>query len=403
MSPFFSPNIPATPAGKRKSARITVIDILRGFALLGMILTHSFDSFWHQTRLIHGDGFNLGTIDSLFDLGSDVFLVRKFFTIFSFLFGLGFAMQFQSAKEKGQSLVGRFIWRLLILLMIGTVLNLTINAGKILQTYALLGLVLLFSHTWKKNTLLYLAMFFFSLNLFISLYSSGLIAWAQTFVVAPLNKTGFGSLHIIQGLFTWLAGELFSGRLLMETSLFLFGQYVGRKNVFTENVENRILMRKVAWRGGIIAFVATAALAIIKMSGITVNPAYYKVVNFELAESYLKLIQQTSMSFFYIAVIVTAYNNHYLQKILIWLEPAGKMALTTFIIQAVFILFLHKLQFVQEAGLAATISLGFVFFILQLLFAAWWMSRFRQGPVEWFWRTLTYLEWQPVKKKAPVI
>lgn len=406
MAFLFLPSTPTVATAGGNSSRLSVIDVLRGFALFGMILTHSFNLFWHEIRMDYGDGFGLSPLDSFFDIGADVFLVRKFFTIFSFLFGLGFAMQFQSAKAKGVPIIGRFIWRLLILLLIGSIMNLTINAGKILQIYALLGLVLHFSHTWKAKTLLFFSLSLFGINLVINHFSPSLNALTSIFL-APLTGAQIGESGMVSPLLygglNWFFGELLSGRLLMETSLFLFGQYVGRKNVFTNSMENQLIHKKTAQWGGGIALLSTLAIASVKLSGITQNPAYYQLLNFDLVVAYLKLIQQTSMSFFYIAILVQLYRLGFLKRLLSWLEPAGKMALTTFIIQAIFLLFFQKLALAHSLGLAGTMGIGFMFFALQLVLARLWMSHYRQGPVEWIWRTITYLKWQPVRKKPPQI
>lgn len=389
----------------KKKSRITVIDVLRGFALFGMIMTHSFNAFWHQIRLEHGDGFALNALDSLFDTGADVFLVRKFFTIFSFLFGLGFAMQFKRAKEKGKSITGRFIWRLLILLMIGTLLENTIHAGEILQIYAFLGLLLLFSHTWKENTLVFFAVFVFILNLFISQFPNPLSGGAEVPVISHFSSTTTGMVAFfttsVKHFISWIFSGLFSGRLLMEASLFLFGQYVGRKDVFSDTEKNKLLFHHIFRWGGAIALGTTLSIAFLKLSGILQSPVFSENINFHSLLPIMKATQQLSMSFFYIACMVIAYRMDLGKKLLNWLEPAGKMALTTFIIQAVFILFLDNREFVKQAGLAATMAFGFLFFVLQVLFAAVWMSYFSQGPVEWLWRSLTFLKWQSFRRSSP--
>src|SRR4051794_8873386 len=115
--------------------RIGIVDALRGFALFGIIIAHMNNQYYagmpppgHDTMAIK-TGF-----DSALQMIHDIFFVGKFYTIFSFLFGLSFGIQLLNAKAKNQPFVGRFAWRLVILFIIGF-LNHIHYRGDILVIY----------------------------------------------------------------------------------------------------------------------------------------------------------------------------------------------------------------------------------------------------------------------------
>ena len=121
--------------------RIAVVDVLRAIALLGIIITHCAQGFL-AGRPPKPGFMNLTALDGIvMNLGT-LLTFGKFFTIFSFLFGLSFALQMRSAAQKGSAFTGRFTWRLVVLALIALVHN-VFYAGDILIIYAFLGLLLI--------------------------------------------------------------------------------------------------------------------------------------------------------------------------------------------------------------------------------------------------------------------
>jgi uncharacterized membrane protein YeiB len=119
--------------------RISVIDALRGFALFGIIIAHYCDQYYAGMLPPGHENFNVkNTADAILGLLHNIFVFGKFFTIFSFLFGVSFGIQIANAQEKNQAFAGRFVWRLLLLLAIGFADHIFYR-GDILMIYALLG------------------------------------------------------------------------------------------------------------------------------------------------------------------------------------------------------------------------------------------------------------------------
>ncbi|MEA5429486.1 DUF418 domain-containing protein [Arcicella lustrica] len=141
--------------------RILFVDSLRGFALLGMALTHI--RAWFVLSIIP----NIINVKYQNDLASVVvnqfnnfFIVGKFYTIFSLLFGVSFAIQLGQRKDSDKKFIPRFIWRLLILFIIGFIHHVHWN-GDVLGVYAFLGVFLILLRNIGSKTLLSFAFFLF--------------------------------------------------------------------------------------------------------------------------------------------------------------------------------------------------------------------------------------------------
>ena len=134
---------PAPVGPVTRAARIDVIDILRGFALFGILLVNMelFSYPFQQVLLGHGELASFA--DRLAVWGIELLAETKFYPIFSFLFGLGFALQIQRAEQRGTRFVPFYLRRLFILLLIGLAHAVFIWVGDILVLYALLGAILL--------------------------------------------------------------------------------------------------------------------------------------------------------------------------------------------------------------------------------------------------------------------
>jgi uncharacterized protein len=114
-------------------------------------------------------------------------------------------------------------------------------------------------------------------------------------------------------------------------------------------------------------------------------------------------LQQVSLSAFYVAGITLLYWRQPSRGLLPALAPAGRMGLTTYLLQTAFgVTLFYGLGFglLGQVGAAAAVGASLVFFVLQILFAKAWSQRFRMGPVEWLWRSLTWLTPQPNARAA---
>lgn len=141
--------------------RITVIDALRGFSLIGICLIHGMQHFGAMGTMAPQAMFPWeGTLDEIFRWFINYLVFGKFFIIFSCLFGLSFFIQMDRAAQKGVDFRARFLWRLVLLLVIGFVHGLLVRVD-ILLVYALLGFVLVLMYKWPTKLLVGITLFLF--------------------------------------------------------------------------------------------------------------------------------------------------------------------------------------------------------------------------------------------------
>lgn len=407
--------------------RIKIIDVLRGFALLGIIIVHVVEQYYAGDNSIFAKNTPLDTGIIIF---MSIFIIGKFFPIFSFLFGLSFAIQMNQAKKKGKKYTGRFLWRLVILLGIGAV-HQAFYRGDILMLYAILGLVLLICQYFNDKILLILslALVFNAVgfversievgkSLFVS-SSQEQTMQSQESNPAPqtevedYQKANKAYFDLIKTGSWWaiakqnLLGELDdkvnfqigSGRIWLTMGLFILGLYVGRKKIFENLAEHLPLVRRIfkycAWS------IVGSLLIIGTIMGIYQgNPP---------PTPWLMLLGGTifdaanvTLPFLYITGVILLFQKVKWEKILLWLYPVGRMGLTTYVMQAVigtFIFYGYGLNLIGKLGNASLLLMALGIYAIQIIFSRWWLSRFNYGILEWLWRSATYLQWQELKKK----
>ncbi|SFE42229.1 DUF418 domain-containing protein [Thermoflexibacter ruber] len=407
--------------------RIKIIDVLRGFALLGIIIVHVVEQYYAGDSSIFAKNTPLDMGISIF---MGIFIIGKFFPIFSFLFGLSFAIQMNQAKEKGKKYTGRFLWRLVILLGIGAV-HQAFYRGDILMLYAILGLVLLICQYFNDKILLILSLALVlnvvgfverSIEVGKSIFVSS--SQAQTMQsqesnpapqteVEDYQKANKAYFDLIKTGSWWaiakqnLLGELDdkinfqigSGRIWLTMGLFILGLYVGRKRIFENLVEHLPLVRRIfkycAW-----SIVVSLLIVAIVMGIYRGNPP---------PAPWLMLLGGTifdaanvTLPFLYITGVILLFQKVKWEKILLCLYPVGRMGLTTYVMQAVigtFIFYGYGLNLIGKLGNASLLLMALGIYAMQIVFSRWWLSRFHYGILEWLWRSATYLQWQELKKK----
>ena len=397
--------------------RITVIDALRGFALLGIIVNHCSQSFLAGPTPPSNPIFNiLSPSDAILGDILSYLTFGKFFTIFSFLFGLSFAIQMDSAAKDGRPFAGRMFWRILILFAIGFIHSM-FYSGDILRIYAFLGVFLLLLRKLNNRFILILGLLLvFNMPLIISRIQSQFAPPPMAQQIEMGKKQGEGFVKMANETFNikqngtladvvkmnfegGLSGTLFfqiiSGRLFITLGLFLLGMWAGRKRIFIENIENRFFFQRVRIWSGVIALIST--LIVIFLGGISFRPpiqGWKGVINATAFD-----IHQITLSVFYISVVTLLYwkTKPALLRLLV---AVGRMGLTTYLCGSAFgalTFFGYGFGLIGHIGVTASVILGIIFFALQIPFSNRWLSKYQFGPVEWLWRSLTYLKIQAWK------
>lgn len=394
-----------------RSGRIESIDVLRGFTLLGIIIVHMVEQYYAGQW---PEQFSQATTQTIPDQITSgfvgIFIIGKFYMIFSFLFGLSFFIQFSKSNSEKNFLL-RFTWRLIILFAIGFIHHLHYR-GDILGIYAVLGLGLLIFHRLPDNYLLALSIFLI-LNIpsvimrgVDAIFPSGdnnIFNGDQRALQAYFNTVKSGSyIEILRANFHEFANKMqfqvISGRLYITFGLFLLGTYAGRKNLFS-NLEQNIPVLKKGLKCSLFTILSAIVFALIifggtQLLGIELPQAVQWMIGGFLADLF-----NTSLAFIYVSGVLLLFCKERWYKRLMVLYPVGRMGLTTYLMQTAFgtlIFFSHGLGLLAEIGAFASFGLALLLFTLQIVFAKFWFRYFSFGPVEWIWRNLTYLKIQPL-------
>jgi len=409
--------------------RIDIVDALRGFALFGIILAHFNNQYFagfpppgHEAMSIKN------SVDPILQGIADIFIFGKFFTIFSFLFGLSFGIQLLNAKEKNKPFLGRFAWRLVILFLIAFIHHIHYR-GDILIIYAVLGFFLLLFLKAGNKWLLVWA-FFFILNGPTAIVNT--VNYIKTKSKPPteqvvqgpppgvdFKKMGedatvyFGKIK--EGDYPWIIKtniskefknkldfQLFSGRLFVTMGLFILGFYIARRRIF-ENIAPHIKgIKKWLWISLALCVTSVACFLLLNLQTFFNTPdTLPRLIGISLINTF-----DPALSMVYAAGFILLYQKVNWQKKLSGLAPMGRMGLTTYLTQTVFgLLFFYGYGFNQmdEVGNSIIFTVAIAFFILQIYIGKWWMKHYYYGPLEWFWRSLTWFKWQPFKKKSPAV
>ncbi len=396
--------------------RMVLVDVLRGFALLGILQ-------------VNFDGQNAkDALDNLLEF----FVDGSFIAAFSFLFGLGFAIQLIRSEEAKRPFILRFLWRTLILFFIGATYFVFIRPYVIITDYALLAPLLLFVRRWRPKLILALAaaVLVFSMSprlpeghiwtrvnpeqveterlgaqLNAATAQANPPGWCQMIpgLTDAYRQNMCGRAATVRTLLTqelgtvqWWKGQ--AGVLCM----FLLGLYAGRRRVFRDAAEHT---RFFGWVAGIALAFGLAG------SSLYVFGDFFSEKGIALPKSLdswrlAQLLGNIGMSLFYLAGVTLLFTHvHLARRVLAPLAHVGRMALTNYLMGYLILMTLlgDGFGFVVRVDNWFSLLLVNAFFAVQIVYSYWWFQYFRFGPVEWVWRSLTWFRLQPMRvaRQAP--
>lgn len=373
--------------GERQSSdeRIGAIDILRGVALFGVLAVNLVTEFRvsiFQQFLPPGQG--VGMWDRLVEAIVHVGFEMKAFALFSFLFGVGLAVQFERLGRTGRP----FYWltrRLLVLLVFGLVHLLLIWNGDILTEYALAGLLVLPMLAAPAWALALGAAAMYALYLFIGVVPVGIpwpeAAWLQQHVALAGQVYATGSMAEIVRFSQHELPALLPLHLYIfprTLALFLLGALAWRSGVMRQPQRHKRLFITVA----VLGVAVGGALCVLDLMG---------------------GVGQTLLAAGYGAAIVALVEFSSARQLLQGCAAIGRMAFTNYIAQSLifgWIFFGYGLGQFGRLGAAPVLVLGIAVYAAQMAISAWWLRRYRFGPLEWLWRTLMYGTMQPMRRTS---
>ena len=407
----------------RGEERIAELDILRGWAIFGMLIVN----FWvFQSFFLPGLPLQLtqvwtGTADQVALWLIDSFAAAKFWSLFCFLFGLGFAMQMKRAEARGVRFAFFYQRRLFALFLIGSV-QFLLGPGSILPDYAIVGFLLLPLRNRSSKLLLIVAIVCVMVphirdagelrdielrradpqlahELLQEEAQSEESRKVQRQHTVQVYREGT-LIDVVVYNADRYAGRFFSsdyliGLLRGELPLFLLGLYIGRRQVF-ENIPAHLpLIRRVMWWCLCLGSLNLVVNAI--FLSLWTDPSFTISYISEKATNVLWYIGAAALGFFYAAVLVLLAQREKWKQRLAPLAAIGRMALSNYLLHTLILLILfHNFKLYGKIGPAVGLAVAALVYAFLVALSVWWMRRFRFGPAEWLWRTITYGKSQPM-------
>ncbi|BCW95037.1 MAG: DUF418 domain-containing protein [Fimbriimonadales bacterium] len=403
------------PAPVGEGERIHALDALRGIALLGILMVNmgsfkglsTLDQFPRPESLVQpADQTAFLLIQTLF--------TGKFYPIFAFLFGLGFALQIERLQARGVNATGIMLRRLLVLLGFGLLHGLFIWTGDVLFLYALCGMVLLLFARLSPRAVLYWVLGLWGVQLLCCLSCSGVTFWWAATEDAQAAGGDFFTTYIEQGRQAyaqssyWVAQQFrFVEWLVMQVNaifilpdvllMFLIGLYFGKSGVFGQLDAYR---RTMGW-------LAVAGIPI----GIALNALYATGVQNALRnENELQAYGWLTLGILFGPVLALGYVGAFcwlwstaegVQRLLAPVAAAGRMALTNYLTQSVVCTLLfygYGLGLHAKVGVAQGAGIALALWGVQVVVSMLWLAQHAYGPMEWLWRSLTYGRRMPLQR-----
>ncbi len=387
--------------------RVVTLDVLRGFALWGvmtgnMVLYSGRWATWHMGPS--------STLDAAATWFLHIFVDSKAQTLLTFLFGFGFAIQLLRARARGEPVLGLYVRRLLALLVLGALHVTLLWWGDVTWTYAVAGFGLLpFMRASNRARVAWGLVFIFvpyllwqipavneaSLRVFLEPRDFAAHTERMAAAMRAPDRAGLAWEHATYAL-VWCA-RIWIWYPLWTLGRFLLGYVAGDRRWFERDGAGHLPLfrRMAAWCGATAA--ATTALAILEHTGVL--PVRALGLGGRLASAAVEQVGLLAMTLTYVAIVVLLMQRPRARRLLALLAPAGRMPLTTYYSQSVICTWLFYgwgLGWAGSVGVAGTVALAAAIFAIQVAICHAWLRAFRFGPLEWLWRSVVYLEPQPM-------
>ncbi len=388
--------------------RIDVLDVFRGFAILGIFVVNIV--IMNSTFLNQDEFAKQWTsgIDQISNKILQLFFYTKFFPIFSLLFGLGISMQVLKMLEKNKLSFSFFARRMFILFLFGVLHIVFLWSGDVLNLYALLGLLTTLMLKKSNQLILILSVIFLFFPFYDQLfeYLFNLLNFKPEIylseytgkTVNQIIKNGTYLEGLQMRLLEYLSNipMLFGFLAPVAISMFLLGLYLGKNKIY-DSLDAFIQKVRIPI---LIITILTNAYRVVFLF-VLPNYAIYSTTTFRPIFIKLMVFSDITMGLFYLWGIGWLWYNTKWKFILSPLKYVGRMALTNYLMQSLIGLILFSsIGFKLYETLSPSVALftAIVVFVFQLILSKVWLNYYRFGPLEWIWRCLTYKELLPIKK-----
>ena len=381
-----------------KKPRIEVVDALRGFAVMAIILVHNLEHFifpvYPADSPLWLNVLDQGVFNTVFSL-----FAGKAYAIFALLFGLTFYIQSNNQKRRGKDFGYRFLWRLVLLAGFATLNAAFFPAGDVLLLFVVVGLILFLTRGWSDKAILLTSVLFLAQP--VEWYHC-IAHWMNPAhqlpdlrvdemyaEVAAYTKAGdFGTFllgNITLGQKASLLWAVNAGRFSQTAGLFLLGFYIGRKRLFVPSESNLRLWTQIL----IVAAIAFAPLYTLKELLMKND-----VIIQQTAGTVFDMWQKLAFTSVLVASFVLLYQSERFRGAVGNLRFYGRMSLTNYISQSIIgaiLYFPFGLYLAPYCGYTVSLLIGLTTFLSQVWFCKWWLGKHKQGPLEYIWHKWTWI------------
>ncbi|MFF5565993.1 DUF418 domain-containing protein [Streptomyces sp. NPDC012623] len=381
------------------SGRLMDVDALRGVALLGILMVNIPFFASGYTLALVPDPARGAWHDALAEGVIRFFFESKFYLLFSFLFGYSFTLQTDSAAARGADFRPRFLRRVGALFLIGVVNAVLLYYGDILVTYAVLGLVLFLMRGIAPRRALWVAGIVTGSIALVLLVLAALLALvdgasasATASEHAASLAEGRATTEAMRGGVASVIGDRVSelGATVPLTlfyqgplafSAFLVGLAAGKRRVLADTAPYEQRLKLIQLVGFPVGLAGSAFLTFGGDDNLFAGAAHILTAPFLTAA--------------YVATLLRVFRTGRGARLAGVLARPGRMALTNYLSQSLLCVLIFTgigLGLVGRVPYAGVIGIALAIYGVQLAWSAWWLRRFRMGPVEWLLRAATYLE-----------
>jgi uncharacterized protein len=382
--------------------RIQSLDTLRGVAVGGILLANVLVFFglifMPPDRIA---GLPTASADRIAALFERVFVDGKFYSVFSLLFGIGFGLQL---ARGGDAALPRFKRRLRILLGIGAIHAFLIWAGDILMLYALLGFTMPWFARKSNRALVQWAAILLAAP--TALYIVALAVWTivgsgaaqgaasanvPASMLAILARIGTGGIKdAFIGNLVFLGGrwaDLFATvRFPKVLGMFVLGLWTVRTGLATSLSDHRATLVRWSMLGWGVGLPANLIAAWTLERWPYLPPSLGGLLG-----TAMQAVGVPMLAFGYASTVVLLVVDG--RRFITAFAPVGRMALTNYLMHSIICVTLSYgfgFGLWWRIGASRAMAIAVAIIAVQIPLSAWWLSRFRFGPIEWIWRRLTY-------------
>ena len=373
------------------SERVVAIDMMRGFSLLGIFIVNMLAFHTPYYYIDPYTWFQIPADREAFQW-IDILVQGSVYPLFSMLFGYGLAMQYSKAKERGVSFQKLALRRLLVLVGFGIIHAFFIWSGDILITYAISGLLLMWilSLSWK-----------WLLGVALGLYVVPNVLMSLLLMSIPADEPRYSGIQQIDSSITAFSSGSWSDIFMQRAAdweyangfdilafllITIFPYMMIGAAASKVKLIQRTAEKKVFWM--ILIVIAMSVGTYIKYLPYTKTPTYF--TNF-VQDFFGGPLQAVA----YAGIIALLCQLTLFRKVFSPVAKAGRMSITTYLTQSIVattIFYAYGFGLYGKVDVMTGTWMAVGIYLIQLIFAELWLSKFNQGPVEMLWKKLTYRE-----------